>query len=305
MKISIIGAGGSVGSPAAFYLAVQKLADEFVLIDYAENLAKQHAMDISTAVSAKGVKVRAGSYEDMKGSDIVLIAAGVPQGLIKDRMELLPKNAGLMKQFAEQVKRYCPNAIIMTATNPADPMNYAIYLAGGFDRRQVIGYSINDTFRYREFLARAFEVAVARVGGYVIGEHGSSQVLLFSTAEIDGKPVTVSEEIKRSIYAEVPLILKRFEELKAGRTAGWTCAVGFDTMVRAVCGDKETIVPCSVVLDGEYGQKGFSMSVPARLGRKGIQGVKEFKLAADEKEKFEITTAVLQQAAKTVAAHLS
>jgi malate dehydrogenase len=304
MKISIIGAGGSVGSPAAFYLAVQKLADEFVLIDYAENLARQHAMDLSTAVSAKGVKVRAGSYEDMKGSNIVLITAGVPQGLIKDRMELLPKNAGLMKQFADHIKKYCPNAIIMTATNPADPMNYAIFLSGGFDRRQVIGYSINDTFRFREFLAKAYEVEVSRIGGYVIGEHGSSQVLLFSTAQIDGKPVTVSQAIKQNIYAEVPLILKRFEELKAGRTAGWTCAVGFDTMVRAVIGDTDAIVPCSVVLDGEYGQKGFSMSVPAILGRKGIKGVKEFDLADDEKEKFQITTDILKKAAKIVEDHL-
>jgi malate dehydrogenase len=304
MKISVIGAGGSVGSPAAFYLATQKLADEFVLIDYAENLAKQHAMDLGTAVSVKDVVVRAGGYEDMAGSDIVIIAAGVPQGMIKDRMELLPKNAELMKQFALSIKKYCPDAIIMTVTNPADPMNYAIYLAGGFDRRQVIGYTINDTYRYREFLAKAYDVAVKRVGGFVIGEHGSSQVLLFSTAEIDGKPVVVSEETKKQIYAEVPLILKRFEELKAGRTAGWTCAVGFETMVRAVVQNTGQLMPCSVVLDGEYGQKGFSMSVPTYLGRGGIQGVKEFALAPDEQEKFKITTGVLSKAAKLVAEQL-
>ena len=300
MKISIIGAGGSVGSPAAFYLATQKLADEFVLIDYAENLAIQHSMDIGTAVSSRDVKVVAGSYEDMKGSDIVLITAGVPQGVIKDRMELLPKNAELMKQFAEHIKKYCPNAIIMTATNPADPMNYALYLSGDFDRKQCIGYSINDTFRFREFVAKAYNVAVSQVNGFVIGEHGTSQVLLFSTVEINGKAVTVSEEIKKNIYEEIPLILKRYEELKTGRTAGWTCAIGFDLMVRAVVGDKGDMLPCSVIMDGEYGQKGFSMSVPAILGRKGVKGVKEFEMADDEKERFKITTQVLSKAAKMI-----
>jgi len=300
MKISIIGAGGSVGSPAAFHLATQKVADEFVLIDYAKNVAQQHAIDLGTAVSSRDVLVRAGDYEDMAGSDIVIIAAGVPQGLIKDRMELLPKNAELMKQFALEIKKHCPDTIIMTVTNPADPMNYAIYKAGGFDRKKVIGYTINDAFRFREFLAKAYNVTVKQVGGFVIGEHGSSQVLLFSTVMIDGKPVRVSEDIKKKIYSEIPLILKTLEELKAGRTAGWTCAVGFEKMVRAVVNNTGELMPCSVIMDGEYGQKGFSMSVPTYLGRDGIQGVKEFKLAPDEQERFKVTTEVLRKAAKLV-----
>jgi len=300
MKISIIGAGGSVGSPTAFHLAAEKLADEFVLIDYAKNVAQQHAMDISTAVSSRDVLVRAGDYEDMAGSDIVIVAAGVPQGLIKDRMELLPKNAELMKQFAMEIKKHCPDSIIMTVTNPADAMNYSIYKAGGFDRKKVIGYTINDTFRFREFLAKVYDVTVKQVGGFAIGEHGSSQVLLFSTAMIDGKPIKVSEDIKKKIYEEIPLILKTYEELKAGRTAGWTCAIGFEKMVRAVANNTGELMPTSVIVDGEYGQKGFSMSVPTHLGRDGIQGVKEFELVPDEQEKFKITIEVLSKAARLV-----
>ena len=304
MKITVIGAGGSVGSPAAFYLAAQKLADEFVLIDYKENLAQQHAMDMRTVMATKDVLVRAGSYEDLSGTDIVINSAGVPQGLIKDRMELLPKNAVLIKDIAEKIKKYSPEAIIMTATNPADPMNYAMYLAGGFDRKKVIGYSINDTFRFREFLANAYNVSVKQVDGYCIGEHGTSQVLMFSTVKIDGKPVEVSEDIKKSIYAEVPQILKRFEELQAGRTAGWSCAIGFEKMVRAIVENTGALMPCSVVVDGEYGQKGFSMSVPVMLGREGVMGIKEFDLAPDEQEKFKISTGILSKAAKLVEEHV-
>jgi malate dehydrogenase len=300
MKISVIGAGGSVGAPTAFHLATQKLADEFVLIDYKDNLAKQNAMDLSTAVSAQGVVVRAGGYGDLAGSDIVINAAGVPQGMIKDRMELLPKNAELMKSIAGQIRQHCPQALIMTATNPADAMNYAMYRYGGFAKRQVIGYSINDSFRFREFIARAYNAAVSQVEGVCIGEHGSSQVLLFSSVRIDGRPVEVSEETKREIYDEVPLILKRFEELKAGRTAGWTCAIGFAIMVRAVVEDRDEVVPCSAIMEGEYGQTGISMSTPVVLGRQGIGQVVELNLADDEKEKLAVSAGILRQAAEYI-----
>jgi malate dehydrogenase len=300
MKISIIGVSGSVGSAAAFYLATEKLADEILVIARRQNIALQHAMDLSTAVSTLGVKVRSGDYADMVGSDIVINTAGAPQGLIKDRMEMLPKNVPIIKTIAENIKKYCPDAIVITATNPADPMNYATFLAGGFDRRKVIGYTINDTFRYREFLAKAYNVQANQADGFVIGEHGSTQVLLFSTAKIDGKPVAVSEEVKKGIYAEVPLILKRFEECQAGRTAGWTCAIGLAQHVRAILNNTGAVIPCSVVLDGEYGLKNISMSVPAVLGREGVRSVQELELAADEKERLKITVETLSSAMRQV-----
>src|SRR4030042_4446362 len=281
MKITIVGAGGSVGSATAFYLATEKLADELVLIDYKENLAQQHAMDMGTAVSTLGVKIRAGNYEDVAGSDIVIDAAGAPQGVIKDRREMFPANIVIIKGIAEKIKKNATKRVIITATNPADPMNYATYLAGGFDRRQVMGYTINDTFRYRQFLAEAFNAKVSEVDGLVIGEHGSTQVLLFSTAKIAGKPVEVSEDVQRNIYSEIPLILKRCEELKAGRSAGWTCAIGMATYVRAIIGDKKQLLPCSVILNGEYGLNKISMSVPAVIGRSGIEEVKELELGGD------------------------
>jgi malate dehydrogenase len=247
-----------------------------------------------------GVKVNAGDYEDLKGSDIVIDAAGAPQGVIKDRMEMLPKNVGIMKGIAENIKKYAPNAKIITATNPADPMNYATYLAGGFDRSQVIGYTINDTYRYREFLAKAFNVTVNQIDGLVIGEHGSTQVLLFTTAKVDGKPVTVSEQVQKDIYAGVPLILKRFEELKAGRTAGWTCAIGMAEYVRAIIGNQGVVLPASTILMGEYGLKDISMSVPAVIGAKGIQEVKELELSADEKLRLQKTVDTLTPAMRKV-----
>ena len=301
MKIAVIGAGGSVGAPAVFYLAANGLADEILMIGgKRQNVLLQHAMDISTAVSSKDIIIRAGDYSDMTDSDIVINTAGAPQGLIHDRMEMLPKNIELIRHISSKIKQYCPEAFIITATNPIDPLNYATYLAGGFDPKKLIGYSINDSFRFRERLAKAYNVKVSRVDGIVIGEHGSTQVYLFSTARIDGKKISVGEEIKATIRSEIPNILKTYEELKSGRTAGWTCAIGLEKIVRAVVQNTGEIIPCSVMLDGEYGVSGISMSVPVKLGKEGISGILEYDLAPDELEGLAKTVATLKAAAKIV-----
>lgn len=302
MKITIIGAGGSVGAPAAFYLASQGLADEILMIGgKKQNVLIQHAMDISTAVSSLDVLVRAGSYEDMEGSDIVINAAGVPQGVIADRMEMLPKNIPLIREIALSIKKHCPDAIVITATNPVDPLNYATYLAGNMDRRKLIGYSINDSFRFREMLAAELNVKVSRVDGLVIGEHGSTQVLLFSTAKVDNQPVSLDEAAKNRIRSKIPNILKRYEELKSGRTAGWTCAIGLARIVKAITTDDGSVLPCSVVLDGEYNQSEMSMSVPIILGKSGVQKILEYELSEeDEQEGLKVTVDTLKTAAAVV-----
>ena len=300
MKVTVIGAAGSVGAPSAFYIAASGLADEVVLIDMRPNVVQQHAMDMSTAVSALDISVIAGTDEDLAGSDVVINAAGVPQGLITDRMEMLPKNLPLVRETALKIKRYCPDAFVITATNPVDPLNYAMWRAGGFDRRKTVGYSFNDSFRFREMVARAKGVKVSRVEATVLGEHGSSQVPLFSSVRIDGRPVSFTEQEKTDIRVEVPNILRRYEELQSGRTAGWTCAVGLAAMMRAIVMDTGGIYPCSCVLEGEYGQTGLSMSVPVSLGRDGVREIKEWELAPDELEGLERTTAVLRASAQIV-----
>lgn len=301
MKIAIIGAAGSVGAPAAFYIGACGLADEILMIGgKKQNVLKQHAMDLSTALSGKDIVVKAGDYRDLSGTDIVIQTAGVAQGLIKDRMEMLPKNIPLVKGIATEIKAYCPNAIVITASNPVGPLNYATYLAGGFDRKKLIGYSINDSFRLREMVAAEYGAKVSQVEGMVIGEHGATQVLLFSSVKIGGKPITVNEEIKARIRAEVPNILKRYEELQSGRTAGWTCAIGLVQFVDAIVNDTGAVLPCSLLLDGEYGQKNLSMSVPAKIGRNGVQEIFELKLAPDEEAGLKISTDTLKVAMKVV-----
>lgn len=290
MKIAVLGAAGAVGAPTAFYLATEKLADEIVMIGgKRQNVLQQHAMDMSTAVATKGVSVRAGSYEDLKGAKIVINAAGLHVDGPDGRTAMLKANIGLMADIGEQVQKQCPDAIVITATNPVGPLNYATYMAGGLERQQAIGYSLNDTLRLRELTAQAFSVDPGRVEGVVLGEHGPTQVLAFSSIRIDGRSVTVKQEIQERIRDKASKIIQQIQAFKANRTAGWTCAVGLAAFVRAVVHDTGEMLPCSLVLDGEYGQKELCMSVPAIIGREGVREIQELSLTEDESLALEIS----------------
>ena len=199
MKVTVLGAAGWVGMSAAFQIAATRLADEMVLIDVRENLVEHHAMDLSTAVSGLDVKVKAGGYEDTVGSDVVVNAAGLHGDITADRTEMLKKNTLMARDTAEQLAKYCPEAVVFTAVNPVDAINYALWLTKHFDRRQLVGYSLNDNLRFREFAEHAKGVEVSRVEALAMGEHGLTQVQLFSSVKVDGKPVTFSEEEKGSI----------------------------------------------------------------------------------------------------------
>jgi malate dehydrogenase len=312
VKITVIGAAGCVGSAAVFNIAIQGLADEIVMIGgRRQNVLKQHAMDLNTAVAAHDILVRTGSYEDILGSRIVIIAAdasGIDSGsprVLSSRMELLPINLALFRDIGEKIRKLCPEAVVITATNPVDPLNYAMYLlSADRDRRKFIGYSTNDSFRFWMMTAGALGVKTSQVSGTVIGEHGSSQVLLFSSLRVDGKPVSVSEEFKQKIRQQVPNILKSYEELKSGRTAGWTSAVGLAHMCRAIGQDTRDKIPCSVVLDGEYGYHGLSMTAPAIIGQGGVQQILEWELSPDEYQGLENSVNTLKPAMRYVEENL-
>jgi malate dehydrogenase len=306
MKLTVLGGGGWVGSAAAFHIATLRLVDEIVLVGGRRtSMTAQHAFDLDTAVAALGVGVSAGGYDDLTRSDVVINAAGVPHTGDRDRM--LAGNIVLMGEIAGHVRAHCPDAVIITATNPVDPLNYATWRAGGFARRQVIGYSLNDSFRFRGFIAAAKGVPVGEVQATVIGEHGPAQVLLFSSVRIAGEPASFTEEEKRRIRDARPEVFKRVEVLQreTGRTMGWTCAIGLAQLVAAIAGDSGEIFPCSAVLDGEYGARDLSMGVPARIGRTGIQEIVESDLAEDERAALADCAAQMKVAAEEVDAALA
>jgi malate dehydrogenase len=284
MKISIIGAGGNIGSAAAFNIAIQNIADELVMIDdYSVDKLDQYVFDLKGSVVGLKTEVRAGKQEDIRGSDIVLLAAG-SANVVASRSEVLPQNLPIIQGFAKNIKLYCPDAFVITATNPVCPLNYAMFLCTGLDRHRLLGYSANDSIRFRMFLAEALGIKSPRLEATVVGEHGNSQVLLFSSVKVDGKPYAVDADLRRKIQKQIdglPGIMEP-QRMKTGRTAAWTTSMGLAAVCRAIATDSHELIPCSVVLDGEYHCRNMGMSVPAVLGRKGVLEIQEWKLTQDE-----------------------
>ena len=301
MKISVLGATGSVGAPVAFHIAVSNLADELLMVGgNRQNVLEHHALDIQTAASMDRISVTAGGYEDLPGTDVIINVAGAHVPLNLDRREKIREQTRFVKEIARKIRMYCPDAIVLTGVNPVDALNYATYLAGGFERSKLIGYSINDTIRFRQTLAKELNEKAAGIDGLVIGEHGSTQVPLFSSVKVGNRSVEVTAGAKQRIRSGMFDMIKKFESLKAGRTAGWTCAVGFATMVRAIVENQQVVLPCSVVLDGEYGQNDISMSVPAVLGRDGVSEILEYHLTAGERDGLQATAETLHTDAAVV-----
>jgi malate/lactate dehydrogenase len=230
----------------------------------------------------------------MTGSDVVVITAGAPSGVISSRSELITGNLPIIKENAEKIREYCPESIVITETNPVDSLNYATYLVNRYKgRRKFIGYTLNDTIRFRMWTAAALGVRASHVQGIVIGEHGHSQVMLFSSLRVDGKPVHFDEATKKRIQSLPPKVLHDYETLQPKRTAGWTSAVGTAAIINAIKNNTQEIIPCSAVLDGEYGYHDLSMSVPAVIGREGIHDIKILELSKDEQEALKNTVGVL------------
>ncbi|GFE56326.1 malate dehydrogenase [Geobacter sp. AOG1] len=272
-KVGIIGAAGTLGSCAAFMIARESLADEMILVPGTrENIVKFHRMDIETAMTGiNDMKVRFGHKEELAGADVVILGAGAPWRRINNRMELLDDGMPIIREAAQTICRYCPDAVVITLTNPVDPLNWALWKLTGLPRQQFLGYSLNDTLRFRRLLAQALAVPAPTVDATVVGEHGPHQVLLFSSVKVNGKPFTVDQQTRLDVRAEIPKILDSLETLGAGRTTGWTSSIGISAIVKAILDDTGEVIPCSAVLDGEYGRSDLSASMPVRLGRGGVQ----------------------------------
>lgn len=309
MKVSIIGAAGLAGSSVAFSIATQGLTDEMVLVDINKNLLTVHVMDIKDAVVAcnHDMAIEAGSYEDIAGSHVVIVAAAVAteskatEPLLDPRQQLISRNLRIIPDIAKAVRQFCPDAIVITLSNPVEALSYALYLLSPTrERRRFIGYSFNDSIRFRLWIAEAIGVKPSEVDAIVMGEHGDSQVPIFSSIRVDNQPVSLSEPVKQELRKKPAELLRYVLSLKVGRTSGWLSAIGLAAMVKAIRNDTRELFPCSALLAGEYGYEGFSMTVPAILGREGIHQILEWKLTPDEQQALEQSASILKAVAHFV-----
>jgi len=294
MKIFIAGGAGTMGSCIARALADGAPGDEIVLYDANHGHALNHAMDLLESVClTSAADVRAGALTDMQSSDIIVNVMSVGGGA--DHMKSLEQTASEMLKLFGHVERLAPDAVVITASNPVDVYNGLLCRRAGLPAERWLGYSYNDTIRFRRTLGRVLKLPAARINACMIGEHGATKVPVFSSVEIDGKPFIPDPEQKAAVLSEMTEWWDVYTTQTGNlRTAGWTSAFGVAEMVKRISGIESSPMPCSCMLDGQYGLTGLSLGVPVRLDRGGAAEIIELELCPDEKEAFETSAAKIR-----------
>ena len=296
MKISIVGGAGGVGSCAAFRLAHDGYASEIVLVDTRHNLAEAHALDIDQAVVHRSkTRVRAGETKDTENSDVVIMAVeelGLPP--VTARGGNFEPNLKLVMQLMGPLVRQSPSAFWMIITNPVDVLVYLAHHLFSVPRNKIVGMNRNDTSRLRWAVARAFSVPATDVEGFVLGEHGDSQVHVMSHIKIRGEKISLDEGQRQQIRDYALEFLPRWIKLQPGRTAAWSTAESAGDILSSMASEDQRIWVCSTPLEGEYGLRDVSLGVPMRLGPEGVREIVEFDLDPIEKESLNASARKVQ-----------
>lgn len=303
-KIVVVGAG-NVGEAIAYTLMVRALANDIVLVDVNENRAKGAALDIAHGTSFfKNVWVRSGGYDECADAQMIIIAAGVARKSGQTRLELAQVNVSIVQSITESIMKYAKNPLILVVSNPADITTLAVQKASGISSERVIGSGTSlDTARFRYLLSKKLQVNIEDINAYVLGEHGDSQVPIYSSANIGGFPLNdfaqqVGVEINESELAE------RTQNggaeiigLKGATFYGIAMAVS--NIVQSIMKDNRAIIPVAHVLDESFGPwAGVAISLPCRLGWEGIHQTLRIPMDYYEKSKMNASVNTLKEFAK-------
>jgi len=286
-KITVVGAG-NVGSTCALFLAQQQLGD-VVMIDVLEGVAIGKGLDIAQCgglLGFAGKVIGTNDYTDTAHSDIVVVTAGLARKPGMDRLDLLKKNAGIVAEIAENIKKYSPNAIIIMVTNPIDVMVYHAFKISGFPKNRVIGQAgVLDSARYACFIAMELAISPREVRAMVLGGHGDSMVPLPSFSTVSGIPITQLIPADRigAINQRTRVGGGEIVKLLGTGSAYYAPAAATVKMVESIVNDANDILPCSCYLEGEYGIHNLFVGVPAMLGKNGVTRVVELDLKPEDR----------------------
>ena len=306
-KISLIG-GGQIGGVLAQLCALRELGD-VVLFDIVEGLPQGKMLDIAEVgpvdrydVNLKGTN----SYEDIKGSDIVIVTAGLPRKPGMSRDDLIEVNSKIMTSVAEGIKAYAPESIIIVISNPLDAMVTLCQKITGFPYHRVIGQAgVLDSARFASFIAWELGVSVKDVTAMTLGGHGDDMVPLVRYASVNGIPVTELLEQKYGAAKGkevMEAMVKRTRGaggevvalLKTG-SAFYSPASSAIAMAESILKDQKRVLPTCCFLQGEFGVNGFYVGVPAVLGEKGVENIIQFKLDAEEQAMMDKSVAAVKE----------
>ena len=288
-RVSIVGGGGNVGASAGLYLAERGIA-EVLLVDVLEGVPQGKGLDLLQAGPIRDYDAKVegtNRIEDIAGSDVVLVTAGLARKPGMSRTDLLNKNAEIVGSIATSIKTYAPNAIVVVVSNPLDIMTYHLRKITGFPHQRVMGMAgVLDSARFRAFIAAELGVAVTDVQAMVLGGHGDSMVPLPRYSCVSGVPITDLLDA-----ATIERLVDRTRKgggeivslLKTG-SAFYAPGASAVQMIEAVLLDSKRFVPAAAYLNGEYGLSDVYVGVPVVIGAKGVERVVELPLTAVEKE---------------------
>jgi malate dehydrogenase len=298
-KVTVIGAG-NVGATTAQRIAEAGLAD-VVLVDIVEGLPQGKGLDLAEAAPVVGHDARitgTNDYADTAGSDIIVVTSGLARQPGMSRDDLMAKNAGIVKAVVEASAPLSPDAVIIVVTNPLDAMCHVAMKASGFPRERVIGMAgVLDSARFRTFIAMELGVSVEDTHAFVLGGHGDTMVPLPRYSTVAGIPITelMSPERVQALVtrtanggAEIVALLKT-------GSAYYAPAASTFEMVDAILRDRRRVLPCAVLLKGEFGVDGLFVGVPAVLGAGGMQRVMTIELTADENAAFQKSAGAVRE----------
>lgn len=307
-RVVIIGTG-FVGASFAYSLTQTGIVSEIVLIDVDKKKAEGEAMDINHGIEfVNPVKVWAGDYSDTEDADVIVIAAGANQKPGETRLDLARKNAAITKTICKEIVKYTKNAIIVMAANPVDILTYVTIKETGFPVSQVFGSgTLLDTARFRYLLGEHLEVDPRSVHAYIIGEHGDSELAVWSGATVGGVPLNrfcqkhppdICNARLRGIFDEVRNAAYEIIERKGATyyAIGW----GLKRIIEAIIMDQKSVLTVSTYLDNYHNISDVCLGVPVVVGRKGVERVVELTLSKDELGKLQQSAQLLKEVQKSV-----
>tara|TARA_B100001109_G_scaffold23367_1_gene17028 strand:+ start:1761 stop:2696 length:936 start_codon:yes stop_codon:yes gene_type:complete len=292
VKVTIVGAG-NVGASCAEYIAIKSIASEVVLLDIKDGFAEGKALDLMQTATTLGFNSRltgvTNDYSATKDSDVVVITSGVPRKPGMTREELIGINAGIVQSVASSILEHSPNTVIVVVSNPMDTMTYLTLKATGLPKKRVIGMGgALDSSRFKTYLSLALDKPANDIQGMVIGGHGDTTMIpLTRLASYNGTPVSqhLTDEDLEQVAASTMVGGATLTKL-LGTSAWYAPGASVAYLVDSIVNDQKRMIPCSVLLDGEYQQEDLCIGVPCIIGKNGLESIVDVELNEAEQEKF-------------------
>ena len=293
MKVTIVGAG-NVGATCADAIAYQGMASEVVLLDIKEGFAEGKALDMMQTATTLGFNTKitgtTSDYAKTANSDVVVITSGVPRKPGMTREELIGINAGIVKSVADQILAHSPDTVIVVVSNPMDTMTYLTLKATGLPKNKVIGMGgALDSSRFKTYLSLALDKPANDIHGMVIGGHGDTTMIpLTRLATYNGIPIsTILSAEKLEEVAAATMVGGATLTKLLGTSAWYAPGASVAYLVNSILHDQKRIIPCSVMLDGEYGQSDICIGVPTIIGKNGWEKIMDLNLNDKESTSFQ------------------